>query len=135
MKVWFIKTLGGLRPVDKCRAYDKLEVGEQAEIDIKIVRNYKFHKKFMAMVKVCYDNQEQYNNFDKLRKDLIKSAGFYHDETNFITGEVTQEPDSISFSSMDDTEFEKVYNRVLDEILKFLGCERKDLVDELLMFG
>jgi len=135
MKALFKKTLGGLRPVGECKAYDKLELNDQIEIDIKMARNYKFHKKMFALIKLCYENQEHYNNMEHLRKDLIKAAGFYSERKNHISGETSLEADSISFSSMDEAEFSEVYNRVLDVVSELLGSNSEEIRDEVLQFG
>lgn len=134
MKSLYQKTLGGLRPVGECKAYPKIKLGDTIEIDIKIPRNVLLHRKFFALINLAFQNQDNYKDPDKLRKDLIKSAGYLHEETNYITGEVTYEADSISFASMDDIAFGNLYNAVLDQVWKFLGTSKEEVMDELLKF-
>lgn len=135
MKSLYQKTLGGLRPVGECKGYPKIKLGDTIEIDIKIPRNMKLHGKFFALINLAFQNQDNYKDPDKLRKDLIKSAGYLHEETNYITGEVTYEADSISFASMDDIAFGNLYNAVLDQVWKFLGTSKEEVKDELLKFS
>ncbi len=134
MKHYFIKTLGGLRPTGDCKPYNKLEVGEQTEIDIKTPRNILFHRKFFALIKLAFENQDKYVNQGHLREDLIIAAGFYTERTNHMLEVVRLVADSISFASMDDEEFSEVYDRVLDVVWKMLGGEKQDIIDELLRF-
>ena len=56
--------------------YDKLKnlkVGEEYECVIRKPRNYKFHKKFYVLLQLVFDNQEQYNNLEDMKHDLIVS--------------------------------------------------------------
>ena len=59
-------------------------------------------------------------------------AGFYDSiETDKGTIYI---PKSIAFGSMDQIEFEEVFERVLNVITKELGSERQDIMDELNSF-
>lgn len=90
-------------------------------------RNYKFHKKFFALLDLVYDNQENYTDREKLRKDLIVEAGFWEEKTNYITGVVTQEAKSIEFASMDEDEFNELYRAMLDTVIRVFGWEGSDI--------
>jgi len=134
MKYYFYKTTNGLMPMDNCKPFDKLEIGEEIEIDITSKRNIQFHKKFFALIKLAFDNQDYYTDLEDLRKDLIKVAGFYENRTNFITGEIETKHNSISFSSMNNDEFQEVYNKVLQVVSEFLNTDKEELINELLQF-
>ena len=134
MKYYFYKTENGLIPMDKCKPFDKLEIGEEIEIDITSKRNIQFHKKFFALIKLAFDNQDYYTDLEDLRKDLIKVSGFYENRTNFITGEIETKHNSISFSSMNNDEFQEVYNKVLQVVSEFLNTDKEELINELLQF-
>lgn len=135
MKAYFIKIENALIPFDdNCKPFNRLEQGEEIEIDITNKRNIKFHRKFFALIKLAFDNQENYTNIEELRKDLIINAGYYNERTNYITGEVIIEAQSISFSSMEEQEFEKVYNSVLDSVCSFLHGRKEEIERELMQF-
>jgi len=134
MKYYFYKTTNGLLPMDQCKPFDKLEIGEEIEIDITSKRNVQFHRKFFALIKLAFDNQDYYKDMEDLRTDLIKIAGFYTSRTNYITGEIETKNDSISFSNMDNEQFQEVYNKVLQVVSEFLNTEKEDLQNELLQF-
>ena len=134
MKYYFYKTDAGLMPMENCKPFDKLEIGEEIEIDITSKRNIQFHKKFFALIKLAFDNQDYYTDLEDLRKDLIKVAGFYENRTNFITGEIETKHNSISFSSMNNDEFQEVYNKVLQVVSEFLNTDKEELINELLQF-
>ena len=111
-------------------------------------RNYDFHKKFFAMLKVGFDAWEppelEHNglpvqkNFERFRKDCTIAAGFYDPVAN-LRGEVRAEAQSISFGSMTQEDFEKVYSAVVDVLLSRVlkNYTRADLdrvVNELMGF-
>ncbi|HRC03251.1 MAG TPA: DUF1367 family protein, partial [Niabella sp.] len=80
-----------------------------------------------------FDNQEIYTNLDHLRHDLTVDAGYYDLTYNF-NGEEVKRPKSISFSSMDETEFKKLYSDVLDSILRNFKWSQKDIEENLINY-
>lgn len=115
-----------------------LRVGERVLCSIRRPRNYEFHKKYFALLRLTVDNlpetlQEQmhiYNEEDLL--DCLKlELGLFrivqHGEREIIkTG-------SISFASMDEREFERFYNRSLDIIIHryLIGTSRQQIAEEI----
>jgi len=95
-------------------------------------RNYEFHKKFMALCNLYFQNQDCFINFDHCRKWLTMKAGFY-EEIKTPNG-VMFEPVSIKFASMDELEFKEVYSKVLDVVFKELGSTKEDIEQELINF-
>ena len=103
-------------------------------------RNLKFHRLFFALVKVAFDAWDmpdsEYKsvkiekNLDRFRKDLLIMAGYGYPVVN-IKGDVRFEAQSMSFGSMDQDEFETLYNRVIDVILsKVLSNYTRDDIDD-----
>lgn len=133
MKISLIKTLSGsFKP-----AYDsdyefakKIKLGEPYEFEFKKPRNYLFHKKFFALINLVYQNQELYNNIDHLRKDLTIASGYYETRYNFEGVEIL-EPQSISFSSMDEFTFNEYYSAVVDTIVKHFHFDKEELINEV----
>ena len=141
MKAYMIKLPGGLlRPDDEesAEAIKKLPPGTPIAVEWKQPRNYRFHKKFFAMLKVGFDAWEPteiehkghpvQKNFDRFREDVIIAAGFGEIVYN-IRGEARARAKSISFSSMTEEEFEKLYNAAADVLLKNIlhNYKREDL--------
>jgi len=134
MKILVAKTINGfLKPAydSDHEQFGKMPLNEVFEIEYKKVRNPKFHRLFFAMLKLCFENQDSYRNLEDLRHDVTIEAGFYTEVVNVITGEIRKKPNSISFSTMDDTEFAEVYTAVRDVIINFLGIESETLEEEL----
>jgi UDP-N-acetylglucosamine:LPS N-acetylglucosamine transferase len=136
MKIALIKQLNG----SFIPAYDsdheiakKIKVNSFYEFDFKKPRNYMFHKKFFALINLAYHNQDTYNNIDDMREDLIIDAGFYRTTDN-KHAETVKKALSISFASMDEIKFNELYSRVADVIVKWLGIEKQDIVDNIQMY-
>lgn len=147
------KTLQGFMPADEPtrEVYGKMKLGEVLHGDFKKMRNARFHRKLFALLNLAYeywqpgeiDSQHgtPEKNFDRFRRDLIILAGFY-DVVIRLDGTTRIEAKSISFANMDDAEFEKLYNAILNVILKKIDTlkdmtadEVNRLVDEVLRFA
>lgn len=134
MIIHCIKTASGLKPSHDTdiEKYQKLKIGEVYKCDIKKERNYEFHKKFMALCNMAFENQEKFINFDHYRKYLVCKAGFYTavetDNGTFVI------PDSISFGSKDEFEFSEIYSKVLDVVIKEIGITSEQIEREIINF-
>ena len=110
----------------------KLKLGQDYEADIKLPRNLGFHKKFMALINVGCENSQLEMPFDSYRKYMTIKAGFFH---AYQTPKgVYYEAMSLAFSSMDNDEFENVYNKVLDKIIEDIGATSEEIEAQLINF-
>lgn len=103
----------------------KMDPGEIIQVEMVFSRNPQFHRKFFALLNLGFDAWEpslQHNgqpvakNFDQFREDVIILAGFY-DQTWNLDGVMTVRAKSMSFASMDDAQFERLYSAVADVLL------------------
>jgi hypothetical protein len=140
-----------LVPYDEAAAgfIKKMKVGELAHSDFKRVRNYKFHKKYFALVMFAFDQWEPQGgltyqgqpvmkNKERFRKDVAILAGFFESTVN-LKGEVRLEAKSISFAQMDEIEFEALYSATLNVILsrvltRYSRADLDEVVEKLLRF-
>lgn len=150
--------LEGLSDADKL-AYKRfksrlhnLEAGEICAIDAKLPRNGKYHRKFFKMMTIGFDAWEPARqnksykgmavakNYDRFRSDVLILAGHY-EQTFSLDGKLKLEAKSISFASMDQPEFEEIYNSCLDvllaDVLKtYAGREEvNNIVEKMLRFA
>lgn len=105
----------------------KLKAGAGVRAKITKVRNIGFHRKFFALLNIGFEAWEtpqgEYagvkieKEFDRFRKDVVILAGYYTPVYN-MKGEVRLEAKSISFGSMEQDEFEKVYSAVANVLLR-----------------
>lgn len=133
MKIPLVKTLNGsLKPANDYgyEQLKKIKAGAEVECEIRMPRNYRFHKKFFALVKTVFDNQERYNNMEHLRKDLIIASGFYEVRYN-LDGVEIYEAESISFASMDEAKFSELYNAVVNTICTHFHFDKEELIAEV----
>lgn len=117
----------------------RLRVGSTVRCRVTLPRNYEFHKKFFALVRLTYDNLplplvERWNvhSTDDMLRRFKRDLGYFTAIVN-DRGEREIEYKSISFAAMDEEEFERFYNGsvnlVLDKYIR--GLEREDLLTEV----
>jgi len=151
VKANFVKTREGyLIPVseeDK-ELLDKIGAGEIVQLTYSRMRNYRFHKKWFALVNLAYDYWEPIplpddpekkwmrditpeRNFERFRKDITIRAGYYNAFYR-IDGTVRIEAKSISWASMNEDEFEKLYSATIDVVLgQFYINYTEEMLDSL----
>ena len=137
MKIQVVKTSNGfLKPAYNSdhELFNKIKPNEIIEIEYRKKRNVRFHRLFFALMNLAYENQESYTILDVMRKDIIKHAGYYTERINAITGEITQETNSISFSNMEETEFNKLYEDCKTVICQWLGIDNEQIKEEIERF-
>ena len=141
-KIRVIKQQGGfLRGSLQCDVdlLQKWHVGEILEGDFKKKRNSQFHRKFFALLGVVFDNQEEYDLFEPMRKAIIMQCGYYI-EVKTLTGKITYEAKSINFAEMDELDFTKLYEKAIDVSIKYLmnGADQYEIkanVEKVLSFA
>ncbi len=117
----------------------RLKVGSVVKCKVSNPRNYEHHKKFFALVRLTFDNLPSnlaehfkvYNEEDMLRR-FKRDLGYFKTSLN-ERGEKEIEYQSISFSAMEQHEFERFYNQCIDLVLyKYLkGIDKEDLIIEI----
>lgn len=140
MEIYCRVTEIGLMPMYDSDYEEKqrLKVGETVLCTIKRPRNYDFHKKFFALLRLTVDNlphliQQQMHIFtEEDMLDCLKiDLGLY--TTVWHGGKEIVKPGSISFAKMDNSEFETFFNRSVDTILRtyLRGTDRQSLIEEI----
>ena len=105
----------------------KIAVGDVIQATVSKPRNYKYHKKFFALLDIAYDAfdpvmvNNKYGtpqkNKDQFREDITILAGYY-DQYYRLDGSIRTVAKSISFASMSEDDFGKLYNSVINVILE-----------------
>lgn len=122
---------------DQIKAY-KIGQGEVIEAKAVDQRNVQHHRKFFALINIVWDNMpEKYDNYfptpEALRKELIKRAGYFETYTD-LKGTVQHIPKSIAFNKMGQSQFDDLYSKVLDVIVKWFDFDREVLESEIVGF-
>lgn len=151
MEITLMKVPGCLIPNDEAAAefIGKMKAGELLHADFKRVRNYKFHKKYFALIgyafdqwepsgELSYKGQPVRKTLSRFRKDVAILAGYF-DTTVDLKGNVRLEAKSISFAAMDAIEFERLYSATVDVILSrilknYTRADLDNVVENLLRF-
>jgi hypothetical protein len=135
MKISVIKIDGALMPVGIHAQEDmqRLKNMDEFVIDVKMHRNPAFHRKSFALLKMIYDSQEGFTNFDLFREWVTMKAGYV------ITGQAPNGTtlfmaESLSFESMSQDKFEKWYSSVIDVAIAEYGLD-ENLLNNILGFA
>lgn len=134
MKFYCRNTLQGLVPLFPSD-YDekrKLRLGQDYEVEVKNPRNVGFHRKFFALLNIGHENTQLDMPMDAYRRYITIKAGYYN---AYQTPKgLFYDAKSISFASMSQDEFEEVFSRVLDKIIKDIGATKEDITEQLINF-
>lgn len=147
--------LGSLVPADEDAQefLRKIKAGSTVRAKVVRPRNLERHRKYFALIGMLFDiwtetmpqgqtfrGRPIMPNKDRFRRDLIILTGRF-DATYAANGEVRVEAHSISFSSMSQDEFEKLYSDTiqvaLDKVLDQPGLTEekvREYVDKVLAF-
>jgi len=128
MKLIVKKELSGFIPMSESyEDFNSIKQNEILSCEIKRPRNIQFHRKYFALLNIAYENRQILDNmtFDQFRKEIIKRSGFYDEYRDFL-GMMIYDAKSISFAKMKADEFEELYSRSINVILKYILVGMKD---------
>ena len=111
----------------------KLKLDQVYKVSITKPRNYQFHKKFFALVKIGCENSKNVDMPFNAYRNYITIKSGYADIYQTPKGTYVQAK-SISFSNMDEDEFTEVFNKVLDKIIIDIQADKEMIERELLNF-
>lgn len=156
MRLYLRKVAGGALIPDNeetAELLNKLPLGQVLSGEYTRPRNYKFHKKIMALFQVCFEHftdQYEWNvqykgmkvepSFDMFRKQLTILAGHYTASFD-VRGKVRLEAKSLSFANCSEEEAEQIYsdviNAALKQVFKFKVSEKtlREMVDNIIGFA
>jgi len=136
MKILVIKTHRGLMPVydSDLESYSKIALNEEFEIEYTKKRNVKFHRLYFSLLKLAFENQQDYRNLNDMRRDITITSGYYDEIVNKMSGEVYKVAKSISFANMENTEFSELYEKTKNVISEWLGITNDQIEEEILQF-
>lgn len=128
MKLLVVNTPRGLVPLgdDDYEEKKKLKLGQTYSVEVKVVRNVDFHRKYFALIAYAWeflDEQEtkRFKDKENFRKYIEIAAGHCDVIFHPRLQEFVEIPKSISFAKMDNTAFSDLYGRVKDVIFSIIG--------------
>lgn len=135
LKIACIKKENTLVPteVNDPQGWEKLKQGQEYLIEVKQSRNVGLHRKFFALLKLVFNNQEQHTDFDDFRAIFTMKLGYFKRITT-EKGEVYI-PKSISFGSMDNITFSELFEKALVLAYEIIGVDPETLRSEVDQFN
>ena len=113
----------------------KWKIGASYSLTYAPARNPKFHRLVFAVAQSVVDNAPEGSYWSgKDAYSFIKAVELTHgftDEMMDCNGEVHLVPRSIAFENMDETEFKKLFDPLIAEGARVLGCTENDLLEQL----
>lgn len=131
---------------------ENAEPGEVIEIEAKLPRNSRMHRKFFALLNLgfetwgsnrkhkTYKGKPVTKSFESFREEVLILAGFY-EQTFTLKGELKLEAKSIKFARMEQPEFEDLYSKTINVLLEHVlttyknADEVNDVVEKILRFA
>jgi hypothetical protein len=91
----------------------KVKIGSVLSVEAKKPRNSQHHRKLFKLLDLMFQNQQRYTSVEHMLVDIKIKAGHF-DEYITREGQLVYVPKSISYGSMEQHDFERFYDRVLD---------------------
>ena len=128
MKLLVVNTPRGLVPLgdDDYEEKRKLKLGQTYSVEVKVVRNVDFHRKYFALIAYAWEflneqETERFKDKENFRKYIEIAAGHCDVIFHPRLQEFVEIPKSIAFAKMDNTAFSDLYGRVKDVIFSIIG--------------
>lgn len=123
MSELFLKrTLHGFTAADEGSqdAMRKFKMGETYRANVVKPRNLRNHRRYWALVNLVYQNTEGYASAELVHAHLKLLAGRCSPVVSKATGETFLVPESISFSAMDEAEFQEFWARCIKAVCEHI---------------
>lgn len=133
--IYLVKTESGeIIPssYDDHEYFRKKKPGAVLKAKITEPRNGQFHRLYFALLDVAFNNQEKYDCFEDFRVECQLRAGHYKQHVT-LKGKTVYVPMSIAYDKLDNDAFEKLYEQVLQVILKYFlhGTTEQEIHNEI----
>lgn len=123
MQLFLTRTVSGLAASDDeaVAALRRIKVGKIVRADVVVPRNLRHHRKFFALLNVVWAATDQWESVEDLLIELKVRLGVVRDVVLRDTGEVFKVVGSISFSNMDQAEFDAFFEKSLRLLAQMAG--------------
>ena len=93
---------------------------EEVMVEIHVKRNPKNHRRYFSFVRQAFSMQEDFEEEEIFRKYIQMKAGHY-DAVVTPKGETMYWPKSIDWSKLEEPEFKKLFNEVVNAFIRYYG--------------
>lgn len=129
------RTVSGLSADDDAATcvLRRIKPGDVVRVEVRRPRNLSAHRRWFALVNMIYANSEDYGSPELVHAHLKLLAGHADPIVNKATGETYLVPKSISFSSMDEDQFQALWARVVPKVCTEIipGISEPEIEDEI----
>jgi len=108
----------------------KMKAGEIYKCQVTKDRSGPFHRKFFALIRMVFDNQELFDHQEDLRREVIIAAGFFT-TYNGLDGGLVKQAMSIKYDAMDGFDFQELYERTKDIICIHFRFTNESIEDNI----
>jgi hypothetical protein len=124
VKVQLIRTPHGFIPATEhdTECLRGVKMGQSIAGDFRRPRNPQHHRKAFALLHAMYENQEQFDSFDRFY-DWVKVRAGLVDLVEINSTGAVYRLRSMSFASMGQEEFEGVYQKIVTVAYEQMGFE------------
>lgn len=95
-------------------------IGEVITVKYRLVRNSRHHRLVFAMLSFVFENQEIYSTEEDLREALTLETSFVR-KFRTMGGRWEKRARSWSYSDMDEADFSKLHDELINVVLRFYG--------------
>lgn len=113
-----IRTLNGAAPADDAakEVFRKWPIGETRHCDIRRPRAHRSLRRYWGLCKLVYDNCQQFKSPEQVHDYLKIRAGHCTHIVSPKTGEVFLVADSINYDTLDEDQFQEIWQRVIQVV-------------------
>lgn len=133
--LYLTRTLAGLAAMDDAgkEMLRKIKVGKVVRCEVTQPRNIQHHRKFFALLNTVWQAAGDWATVDDLLIELKIKLGITKEIVIRESGEVVKIVGSISFAAMDQTEFDKFYERAIQALCFMAGGIDSDILRQLVL--
>lgn len=116
------RTLHGFAAADEATqdAMRSYKIGDTYRASVVKPRNLRNHRRYWALVNLVYQNADGYASAELVHAHLKLLAGRCSPVVSKTTGETFLVPESISFSAMDEAEFQDFWGRCIKAVCEHI---------------
>lgn len=133
--LYLTRTIQGLGAIDDAgkEILRKIKLGKMVRCEISQPRNIQHHRKFFALLNTVWQSAGEWPTVEDLLVELKIKLGITKDVVIRDSGEVVKIVGSISFAAMDQLEFEKFYERAMQELCSMCGGIESNMLREMVL--
>lgn len=133
--LYLTRTLAGLSAADDAskEILRKIKIGKVVKCEVSQPRNIQHHRKFFALLNTVWQAAGDWATVDDLLIELKIKLGVTREVVIRESGEVIKIVGSISFAAMDQTEFDKFYERAIQALCLMAGGIDSNMLREMVL--